>query len=138
MEKCTGRKIKVLHSDNKGEYISDSFLQLCRDEGIERHFTVRKIPQQNGVAERMNMTFPEKVQCMLSTAGISKYFWAEAAYACYLVSRLTLYVIGGKTPLEAWSGRVAQDYDLLGDLGVRPTIMSRKTNRTQERRKMCS
>jgi len=32
MEKNTGRKIKVVHSDNDGEYTSDPFLQLCRDK----------------------------------------------------------------------------------------------------------
>ena len=35
MEKSTGRKIKVLHSDKGGEYTGDPFLQLCRDESIE-------------------------------------------------------------------------------------------------------
>ena len=40
LERSTGRKIKVLRSDNGGEYKSDPFLQLCLDEGIERHFTV--------------------------------------------------------------------------------------------------
>jgi len=45
MEKNTGRKIKVLCSDNDGEYTSDPFLQLCHDEDIERHFTVRETPQ---------------------------------------------------------------------------------------------
>ena len=60
MEKSTGRKIKVLLSDNRREYTSDPFLQLCRDECIERHFTIRKTPQQNGLAERMNKTSLEK------------------------------------------------------------------------------
>jgi len=39
------RKIKVLQSDNGGKYKSDPFLKLCRDEGIDRHFTVRETPQ---------------------------------------------------------------------------------------------
>jgi len=66
----------------------------------------------------MNMTLLEKVQCMLSNAGLSKYFWAEAlAYTCYLVNRLSLSVIGGKTLLETWSEKVIQDYDLLGVFG---------------------
>jgi len=51
LEKSTGRKIKVLRSDNRGEYKSDPFLKLCRDEGIDRHFTVRKTPQQNGIED---------------------------------------------------------------------------------------
>jgi len=41
MEKYTRTKIKVLFLDNDGKYINDPFLQLCRDEDIERHFTVR-------------------------------------------------------------------------------------------------
>jgi len=56
MKKNMGWKIKVLRSDHGGEYTSDPFLQQCRDEGIERHFTVRDISQQNGMAERMNRT----------------------------------------------------------------------------------
>jgi len=43
-EKHTGRKINILHSDNGSEYISDPFLQLCYEESLERHFTVRKTP----------------------------------------------------------------------------------------------
>ena len=46
MEKNMRRKIKLLRSDNRGEYTSDLFLQLCRDEGIERYFTVRETPQK--------------------------------------------------------------------------------------------
>ena len=42
IEKSMGRKIKVLQSDNRGEYKSDPFLKLCPDEGIERHFIVRE------------------------------------------------------------------------------------------------
>jgi len=34
-------------------------------------------------------------------------------YSCYLVNKLLLSVIGGKTPLEVWSGKTAQDYDSL-------------------------
>ena len=60
MEKSIGRKIKVLCSDNGGEYTSDLFLQLCHDEGIERHFTVRETPQQNGAAERIKQNLARK------------------------------------------------------------------------------
>jgi len=74
MEKNTRRKIKVLRLDNSDEYTSDPFLQLCRDECIERYFIVREIPQQNGVAGRMNITLLEKVHCMLSHTGLSKSF----------------------------------------------------------------
>ena len=51
---------------------------------------------------------------MLSNAGLSKNFWAEAlTYACYLVNMLPSSAIRDKTPLEVWSEKTAQDYDLL-------------------------
>jgi len=133
-EKSMGKKIKVLRSDNRGEYTSFPFLHLCRDEGIERHLTIRETPQQNGMAERINRPLLEKIRCMLFNTSLSKYFWIEAlAYACCLVNKLSSSVIGSKTPLEAWSEKVAWDYDLLRVFEC-PTYYHAK----QERRKICS
>ncbi|MBE2321334.1 hypothetical protein DVA67_035795, partial [Solirubrobacter sp. CPCC 204708] len=85
---------------------------------IVRHFTVRKTPQQNGVAERMNRTLVDKVRCMLSHSGLRKAFWGEALnYARHLVNRLPSTALNGKTPLEVWSGNPATDYDHLHIFG---------------------
>ena len=55
---------------------------------------------------------------MLSNADISKSFWAEAlAYACHLVNRLPSSARGGKTPLEVWLEKVAQNYNSLRVFG---------------------
>ena len=114
----TGRKIKKLRSDNGGEYRSDPFFDVCSEEGIVRHFTIRGTPQQNGVAERMNRTLVDKVRCMLCNAGLSKAFWAEAInYATHLINRLPSTAIEGKTPMEVWSGKCATDYDSLHIFG---------------------
>ena len=118
IETQTGRKIKYLRTDNGGEYCSKSFREVCQDAGIVRHFTVRHTPQQNGVAERMNRTLLEKVRCMLSNAGLGKEFWAEAVtYACHLINRLPSTAIGGRIPLEVWSGKPVTDYDSLHVFG---------------------
>ena len=61
LEKSKRRKIKVLRSDNGGEYKSDLFLKLYHDEGIDRLFTVRETPQQNEIAKIKNRTLLEKV-----------------------------------------------------------------------------
>ncbi|KAH9688249.1 Integrase catalytic domain-containing protein [Citrus sinensis] len=96
VETQSGRKIKVLRSDNGGKYTSDPFLQICQNEGIKRHFTVRYTAQQNGMAERVNRTLLEKVRCMLSNVGVNKKFWDEAmSYASHLVKRLPFATIGG-------------------------------------------
>ena len=118
VENQTGRKIKVLRSDNGTEYRNDQFSIFCKKEGISRHFTVRDTPQQNGVAERMNRTLLEKVWCMLSNASLGKQFWAEAVmYASHLINRLPSAALYGKTPLEVWSGKPINDYDTLHVFG---------------------
>ena len=46
------------------------------------------VPQQNGVAERMNRTIVEKIRCMLRMTNLPKSFWGEAVVtACYLINR---------------------------------------------------
>ena len=76
----------------------------------------------------MNRTLLEKVQCMLSNVGLPKSFWAEAlAYACYLVNRLPSSAIGGKTPLEIWPEKAAQDYNSLRVFGCPAYIILKKT-----------
>ena len=62
----------------------------------------------------MNRTILEKVRCMLSSAGLGMSFWAKAVnYACHLINRLPATAINGKTPIEVWSGKSANDYDKL-------------------------
>ena len=70
-------------------------------------------PQQNGVAERMNITIMEKVCSMLSNAKLSKSFWVdEASIACFLINRSPLVAIDKKTPIEVWSGTPTVYFDL--------------------------
>ena len=45
VENQTGRKIKVLRSDNSTEYRNDQFSYFFKKEGISHHFTVRDTPQ---------------------------------------------------------------------------------------------
>ena len=56
VENQSGKKIKVLRSDNAGEYTSGGFVDFCSEAGIKRDFTVPYNPQQNGVVERKNRT----------------------------------------------------------------------------------
>ena len=108
IEKQTGKQIRRLRTDNGLEFCGGDFNKFCEAEGISRHRTVVKTPQQNGVAERMNRTLLEKARCMLSNAGLSKDFWAEAvSTACFLVNRSPSTAIEFKTPEEVWSGKPA-------------------------------
>ena len=51
--------MKVLRSDNGGEYTSNEFEGYLKKEGIKYEYTISKKPEQNGVSERMNRTLVE-------------------------------------------------------------------------------
>jgi transposase InsO family protein len=55
VENQTEKKIKVLRTDNGGEFYRNEFKEFCKKCGIARQKTTPYTPQQNGVAERMNM-----------------------------------------------------------------------------------
>jgi hypothetical protein len=55
IENLSERKIKILRSDNGGEYTSNEFVNFCKDVGIKRELTTPYNPQQNGVAEHKNI-----------------------------------------------------------------------------------
>ncbi|GJR70181.1 retrovirus-related pol polyprotein from transposon TNT 1-94 [Tanacetum coccineum] len=60
VENLTGRTVKKLRTDNGLEFYNREFKQLCFESGIVRHLTVVGMSQQNGLAERMNITLMDK------------------------------------------------------------------------------
>jgi len=104
-EKQTGKVIKILRSDNGGEYVSRAFENYLRSQGICHQKTVPYTPEQNGVAERANRTIVERVRSMLHDRGLLKELWAEAAStAVYLINRSPTKALVDMTPEEAWTG----------------------------------
>jgi transposase InsO family protein len=61
----TGNKLKILRSNNGGEYTSRQFKACLVKEGIKHQLTVPYTPQQNGVSERRNRTLLEMARCLL-------------------------------------------------------------------------
>jgi transposase InsO family protein len=76
VEKGVGREIKCLRKYNGGEFTSLEFEKYCKEYGIKRHKTRIYTPQQNGVAEHMNMTLLERARSMLSSANLQQELWA--------------------------------------------------------------
>eukprot|EP01018_Ginkgo_biloba_P002375 Gb_15908 [translate_table: standard] len=104
VERQTGLKLKVVRSNNGGEYTSKKFNQYCKDHGIQRQLTVAYTPQQNGMVERMNRTLVEKAKTMMIGRNVPDYLWCEAVCAAtYLTNRSPTSTILGKTPEEAWA-----------------------------------
>jgi transposase InsO family protein len=109
VENQTGRKIKVLRSDNGGEYTSTKFREFCTQEGIRRQFTIAYNPQQNGVPERKNMAIVGAPRSMLHDQGLPIFLRVEAcSTAVYLQNMSPHRALGSKTPEEAFTGDEAR------------------------------
>ncbi|GJS05237.1 putative ribonuclease H-like domain-containing protein [Tanacetum coccineum] len=75
-------------------------------KGILRQFSVSKTHQQNGVAERRNMTLIKAARTMLADSKLPTTFWAEAINtACYVQNRVLVVKPHNKTPYERFHGR---------------------------------
>ena len=106
-ENETEEKVKVLRTDNGGEYLSKAMQDFLKSRGIQHQRTVPHSPQQNGVSERLNRTLLEMARAMMADSELPKYLWAEAiSAACYIKNRLpTSSLKDNRTPYECWYGR---------------------------------
>jgi transposase InsO family protein len=48
------RKLRVLRTDNGGEFTVAEFTSYCADEGVQRNYSMPYNPQQNSVVEWRN------------------------------------------------------------------------------------
>ena len=98
-------KIKLVHSDNGGEYKSREFNRYLAERGIQHCFIVHDTPEHNGMAERLNWTLLEKVRSMLHAANLPEFLWGEALkHVIWLKNRTSTWALGKKTPFEAFNG----------------------------------
>jgi hypothetical protein len=114
-EKECGHKLKVLRTDNGGEFTAVEFATYYADEGVTRHFSVPYTPQQNGVVEWRNQTVVAMARALLKQRGMLAEFWREAVVtAVYLQNRLTTKSLVGRMPYEAWHSRKLADRSYAG------------------------
>uniref|UniRef100_A0A1X7VI94 Integrase catalytic domain-containing protein n=1 Tax=Amphimedon queenslandica TaxID=400682 RepID=A0A1X7VI94_AMPQE len=103
--KCTGKILQILRTDNGGECTSHTFETYLKSEGVEHELTIPNMPEQNGVAEHLNMTLMESVRSMLIGGQLLKRFWVEASSTgVYSRKRSPINVIQEVTPYEALLG----------------------------------
>ncbi|CAI7786592.1 unnamed protein product [Closterium sp. NIES-53] len=102
----SGHKVKVIRTDNGGEFISANFEAVLKKKGIQHQLTVPYNPQQNGVAERFNQTLQEGARTLLGRAGLPDPFWVTALWQVALVKNKMLATMGDKkwVPYTKWYG----------------------------------
>ena len=105
VENQTQLKVKVIRSDNGGEFVSQEWEAFNEKNGIFHQKSTVYTPQQNGIAERKNRTLLNAARSMLKTSGMTSRFWEEAvATACYLQNRTPHQGIEGQVPYTMWYG----------------------------------
>jgi hypothetical protein len=106
IENLSERKIKILKSDNGGEYTSKEFVNFYKDVGIKRELTTPYNPQQNDVAERKNRTIMEVVKTIIHDQDLPMCLLGEAAMAVvYVQNRLSYSALEFKNPEEMFTGK---------------------------------
>jgi hypothetical protein len=105
VEKQTGKSIKILRSDQGGEYKSGDCKKYCKDNGIVQQFIVPHTPKQNIVTKRKNKTVVECSHNMMKGKNLLNAFWVEAINtAVYLKNRSPTRCLDNVIHFEALYG----------------------------------
>ncbi|WKA00241.1 hypothetical protein VitviT2T_018620 [Vitis vinifera] len=96
--------IRILRSDNGGEYMHRDFKNYFSHHGLIHETTCPQTPQQNGIAERKNRHILETARAILLGAHVPNHFWTDVVTtAVHLINRMPSRVLKFKTPLQALS-----------------------------------
>ncbi|RVW31138.1 Retrovirus-related Pol polyprotein from transposon TNT 1-94 [Vitis vinifera] len=100
-------KVRVLRSDNGGDYQSSDLQKYLEGHGIIHQTTCSNTPQQNGVSEQKNWHLLEVFHASLIAAKTPISYWGEAiTSAAYLINRVLSSSITFQTPLQALTNAV--------------------------------
>nr|GEW98614.1 retrovirus-related Pol polyprotein from transposon TNT 1-94 [Tanacetum cinerariifolium] len=89
IENLKDLKVKIIRSDNEGEFKNKEMTEFCTKKGIKREFINARTPQQKRVAERRNRTLIKAARTMLADAKLPVTFWAEVVNtACYVQNKV--------------------------------------------------
>jgi hypothetical protein len=98
-----GRKLRMLRTDNGGEFTAAEFVSYCADEGVQRHYSTSYRLQQNGVVERRNQTVVGMARTLLKQRGMLAVFWGGAVVTTvYILNCSPTKALNGKMLYEAW------------------------------------
>ena len=102
----------ILFHDYGGEYRDKRLEKFCEEMGTKIEYSSRDSPDQNAVVERRNGMIKNAALAMMYHAGLSLSWWGEAVvYAVYILNRLPTKTLGGRTPLQVYSGILKPDLD---------------------------
>nr|KYP63540.1 Retrovirus-related Pol polyprotein from transposon TNT 1-94 [Cajanus cajan] len=107
--------IKILYTDNGGEYIG--LRPFLSTHGISHHTTPPHTPEHNGISERQNRHIAETGLSLLHHSGLPLTYWPHAmTTAAYLINRLPTPILGYQSPYSKLL-KISPDYHKLKCFG---------------------
>ncbi|GJU15008.1 retrovirus-related pol polyprotein from transposon TNT 1-94 [Tanacetum coccineum] len=102
-----GCTIVSIKTDYDREFDNEvQFGEFCNANGITHNFSAPRTPQSNGAIERKNRTLQEMSRTMLNEQSLPQKFWCNAIdTSIYILNRILIRAILGKTPYELLRGR---------------------------------
>lgn len=104
-ETQVSRRVKILRSDNGGEFDNRAMADFCAGKGIRQQMTTARTPEQNGIAERAVRTVKEGTRTLLIESGLTDKYWGAAARTfVYTRNRARMATGLDKTSYELFTG----------------------------------
>ncbi|CAI7729050.1 unnamed protein product [Closterium sp. NIES-53] len=106
-ERESGVKLKSFQSDGGGEYTSQRFKQYLAERGIKRLISLPYAHQQQGVAERMNMTLQNTMRKLLRGMRLPNHQWPKAMDHAVMLHNLlsSSSLPNNASPHLLWTGK---------------------------------
>lgn len=95
----------TLTADNGRQFISEEFINFCKECGITLYNTILYWPQQNGEVERQNRDTLKR----LKISQIEKKDWKQELYTYLMMYNSTPHSVTGKSPSELFFKRKFRD-----------------------------
>lgn len=100
-------KIKILRSDNGGEYINQQFQTYFNSHGLLPETSCSQTPQQNCTAETKNRHILETARVFLINAHVPNSYWSDVVNTVvHLLNRMSTKVLQFQTLLNILSDHV--------------------------------
>ncbi|GJX38474.1 retrovirus-related pol polyprotein from transposon TNT 1-94 [Tanacetum coccineum] len=102
-----GCTIVSIRTDHGREFDNEvQFGEFCNANGITHNFSAPRTSQSNGVVEMKNRKLQEMSRTMLNEQSLPHKFWCNVVdTSTYILNRILIRTILGKTPYEILRGR---------------------------------
>ena len=101
VENLFSTNIKIIHTDNGGEFVNKSLFSFLSSYRISHQLTCPYTSQQNSVVERKHRHIVSMGQCLLLQASLPETCWVHAFHmATFLINRTSTPILNGYSPFQ--------------------------------------